>query len=54
MLVQWLLPSELKHSESCWRLPLVPSSTQPRDIAYSILYSDGSFRFRPISGTGNF
>ena len=33
---------------------LVPSSIQPRDVTCSILYSSGSFRFRPVSRTGNF
>ena len=33
---------------------LVPSSIQPRDVTCSILYSNGSFRFRPVSRTGNF
>ena len=49
-----LLYSELKHSESCFRLPFVPSSIQPRDVTYSILYSSGSFRFLPVSRTGIF
>ena len=33
---------------------LVPSSMQPRDVIYSILYSSGSFRFLPVSRTGIF